>query len=49
MDELWVFSRPLTGGEVEILRTTNAIPEPGSLALAAASSLLLVRRQRRRD
>jgi hypothetical protein len=47
MDELWVFNRVLTADEVSSLHTTNAIPEPASLAgLCVGAACALLRRRR---
>jgi hypothetical protein len=47
MDEVWVFNQILTGPEVMLLRTTNAIPEPTSLALLGLGGLALAARRKR--
>lgn len=47
IDELYVFNEALSATQVASLFTSNAVPEPGSAALAALGALVLAARRRR--
>lgn len=46
VDEFWILDEALSSTQVNSLRTTNSVPEPGAPALAAPLLLLSLRRRR---